>query len=286
MDKVILKDLNIKKQIHVGETSEVYELSDGKILKVFTPFSLLIYNRCNIKMERKILEAKSIVSVPEIIVPESAVYNNGDFCGYISKKASGIDYNEYDDRLSLVDRSNLKMYADDHAKLESIVKRGNEAGIVFPDLCTCDNIFVDANGEMSLIDYDGLQIGDYVTPILSTSLGDQDQYYSSKYYRNGLFTPELDKKSLIILYFLTAFNVNLNTLGMINPATNEKVTLDFIFEAIGLDDYDIQNKVWKCLQTKYENEFLGDDVYHIADYYDMVTVPVGNRQYFKQLIKK
>jgi len=286
MQKVRLKDLDIKKQIHSGDTADVYELSNGDILKIFTPFSLLLYNSCNIKIEKKIVEARPIVTVPEIIVPETAVYDNGSFCGYISKKAEGIDYNEYDDRLSITDRSNLKMYADDHAKLESIVKRGNEAGIVFPDLCTCDNIFVDKNGNMSLIDYDGLQVGNHVTPILSTSLGEQEQYYCPKYFKQELFTPELDKKSLIVLYFLTTFNVNLNKVGMINPMTNQEVTLDFVFETIGLDDYDVQNKVWKCLQNRYENEFLGDDVYHIANSYKMLTVPIGNGKYFKQLIKK
>lgn len=286
MEKVILRDLHIKEQIHSGDTSTVYELSDGKILKIFTPLSLFLYDRWGIKIEKKIVSARPIVNVPEIIVPESAVYSNGSFCGYISKKADGIDYNEYDNRLSLADRSNLKLYADDHAKLESIVKRGNEAGIVFPDLCTCDNIFVDKDRNMSLIDYDGLQVGNFMMPILSTSLGEQDQYHSSKYYRNGLFTPELDKKSLIILYFLTAFNVNLNMVGTVNTATNYEVTLDFVFESIGLDDYDIQDKVWKCLQSKYQNEFLGDDVYHIANYYDMITVPISNNQCIKRLIRK
>lgn len=286
MEKVILEDLEIRDQIYNSETSFAFELSNGKILKVYTPFSLAVYNKCNIKLERKILDAKPLLNVPEIIVPESAVYNDKGFCGYISKKAEGIDYNEYDNRLSLADRGNLKMYADNYTKLESIVKRGNEAGIVFPDLCTCDNIFVDANGNFSLIDYDGLQVGNYVTPILSTSLGEQDQYFCSKYCKNYLFTPELDKKSLIILYFLETFNVNLNTVGKINPVTNTKVTLDFIFNTIGLDDYDIQNKVWKCLQSKYKNEFLGDDVYRVAECYDMTAFPIGDGKHLKKLIKK
>lgn len=286
MEKFNIKELDLRKQIHSGETSTVYELSDGKILKVFTPFALFIYDSCKIKMERKILEAKPFSNIPEIIVPESAVYSNGNFCGYISKRAEGIDYNEYDDNLSVEDRCNLKMYADNHMKLESIVKRGNEVGIVFPDLYTCDNIFVDKNGNMSFIDYDSLQVGNHVTPLLSTSLGRQEQYYCTKYYENRLFTPELDKKSLIILYFLTALNVDLTVVGTVNPITNDKITLDFVFETIGLDDYDIQDKVWKCLQPKYKNEFLGEDVYHIANYYDVKVIPIGNGRYSKQLIRK
>ena len=286
MEKVILEDLEIKNQIYNSETSFAFELSNGKILKVYTPYSLAVYNKCNIKLERKILEAKPLQNVPEIIVPESAVYNDGKFCGYISKKTEGIDYNEYDDQLSLTDRSNLKLYADNYTKLESIVKRGNEAGIIFPDLCTCDNIFVNENGKFSLIDYDGLQIGDFITPILSTSLGEQDQYFCPKYCNNYLFTPELDKKSLIILYFLITFNVDLNKVGMINPATNDEVTLDFIFNTLGLDDYDIQNKVWKCLQSNHENEFLGDDVYRLAEVYNMAAFPIRDGKYIKRLIKK
>lgn len=286
MESLNIKDLDIKTHIHSNFKSDVYELSNGKILKIFTPLLLQLYENHDIKIERKIVEAKPIINVPEIIVPETAVYKGDEFCGYISKKANGVDYNVYDNGLTLTDRGNLKLYADNHAKLESIVKRGNEAGNVFPDLCTRDNIFIDENGNMSLIDYDGLQIGNCVTPVISTLLGNEHQYRCSKYSQQKLFTPELDKKSLIFLYFYNVFGIDLSKVGTINPVTNKVVTLDYAFEMIGLDDYDIQNKVWKCFQPKYENEFLGDDVYHMANYYDMIVVPLDNGIYGKKLIRK
>lgn len=284
--KVDIKDLNIKSQIHNGYKANVYELENGSILKVFSPLVLNLYKSCDIQLERKIIESKPIINVPEIIVPEEAVYENQEFLGYTSKKAEGIDYNTYDDFLTLKDRCNLKQYADEYAKLESIVKRGNKENIVFPDLCSCDNIFIDDKGNMSLIDYDGLQIDNFITPIISSSLGDQDQYFCSKYCNDKIFTSELDKKSLIVLYFLNTFNVDITKVGSRNPITGEIVTLDDIFELINLDNCDIQNKVWKCLQSRYKNEFLEDDVYDIAYDYNMIAIPASNGAYMKRLIKK
>lgn len=139
---------------------------------------------------------------------------------------------------------------------------------------------------MSLIDYDGLQIEKFITPVISSSLGDQKQYFCPKYCNNKIFTSELDKKSLIILYFLDTFNVDITKVGTRNPITGRIVTLDDIFECINLENYDIQNKVWKCLQTKYENEFLGDDVYEIAYDYNMIVHKASKGNYFKRLIKK
>ena len=57
--------------------------------------------------------------------------------------------------------SDLFMYADIHTKLENIVRSTDD--IVYPDICTCDNIYVDSsNGnKIQLIDYDGLQVGIY-----------------------------------------------------------------------------------------------------------------------------
>ena len=48
--------------------------------------SLFLYDRWGIKIEKKIIDAKPIVSVPEIIVPESAVYSNGDFVVIFQKR--------------------------------------------------------------------------------------------------------------------------------------------------------------------------------------------------------
>ena len=48
-------------------------------------------------------------------------------------------------------------------------------------------------------------------------------------YQKDLFTKNLDKKSLILLYFLCTFHVDLNKVGIISPVTKTVITLDEIF---------------------------------------------------------
>ena len=286
MEKIDYKNLEATNLICRSSKAYIYKLKNGDILKIFHPFILDLYKKSNLRLEEKITSAKPFKNVPEIIVPKISVYDDNQFIGYTCKEATGIDYNSYDDTLSKNEFHNLNRYAKEYEKLEDIIKRGNKEKIVFPDFCTCDNIFIDKKGNFSLIDYDGLQIGDFITPVLSSSLGNQEQYQCPKYQNNFLFTPELDKRSLITLYFLMTFNVDINRVGQYNPITNEKITLDLIFELIGLDDYDIQNKVWKLFQNNQKNEFLDDDVFKIADKYHLLARPIAKNTYMKRLIKK
>ncbi len=286
MYRVYLSDLKIVGQLSNSKTSQVLKLDNGSILKIYKPLRLMVYNMMGTSLENKIMHAEPFDKVPEIIVPRAGVYDqNNCFIGSIMESAKGIDYGTYDRNLSRIERCNLKKYADMHMKLESIVKRSNEMGIVFPDLCTIDNIYIDVCGNMQLIDYDGLQINSFKAPSISTTLGSQEQYLQPKYLKNELFTSNLDKKSLIMLYFLITFNVDLNSLGVINPSNNKKITLEDIFDIINLQDDDIKHKVWKCFQPNVDNDFLGYDVYKIALEYDL-QLREKNGLYLKRLRKK
>ena len=280
-------DLGIKKAIAAGETSRTFLTSDGSVLKIFDPRVLMFYNVSGTSLEKKILYSTQVKSVPEIVVPKRAVYYQNNFIGYTTDYVEGISYNEYDDSLSISQRKNLSMYAFMYHKLESIVKRGNKEGIVFPDLCSCDNIILRKDGSFRIIDYDGLQVGKYGSINISTSLGDQDKLMIPKYQRNLLFNSNLDKKSLINLYFLDAFNINLETVGMYNPYTDSIVTLDDIFNTIGLDDDGVKHKVWKCFQPDKDNEFLDSDVDRIADKYDLeIIARRSDGALLKHLVRK
>ena len=50
------------------------------------------------------------------------------------------------------------------------------------------------------------------------------------------------------------------------------VTLDEIFYTINLQDLNIQQKVWKLYQTYIPNEFLGDNIYKLAEQYKLVEL--------------
>ena len=78
----------------------------------------------------------------------------------------------------------------------------------------------------------------------------------------------------------------LNTVGIINPDTGTPITLDDVFEIIKLDDPDVCHKVWKTFQDDQQNEFLGDDVFRLADKYDVKILAVVGDQYVKELVKK
>lgn len=286
MQKIQISELKIKKIINHNNKSIIYLLENGTVLKLYNTKLLEMLKRVGIDHEKKILDAKEITKVPEIITPKKAVYENKTFIGYTMPRVLGEDFNTHDDNLSISERENLLYYIRQHLQLEDIVKRANQEEIIFPDLCTCDNILINGN-KISFIDYDGLQIKNHRVDAISTSLGEPSQYFKNRKYTtaNGLFTKELDKKSLIILFFLSAFNINLNKIG--TNAMGHIITLDDIFNIIGLEDYDIMNKVWKIFNDKETNEFLGDDLYHLYEEYQLkVIAQVANNQYIKKLIKK
>jgi len=287
MKIVDLKNMNLNnmKEISVSDTACTYRLSNGSVLKIFNPDLLVVGKLIDVDFERKILEAKPIKTAPEIVIPTSAVYFEKNFVGYTMPMVKGRDYNEMDSNLALSERVDLERYAKIHNKLESIIKRTPD--MVFPDLCTCDNIFIDENGKIKLIDYDGIQVGKHKTVSLSTSLGSVENYYNDKYMKElGLFTKELDKKSLIVLFFLSAFNVDLNKVGMNWPGKNSVITLDDIFDVLNLDDLDFCHKVWKIFNNNEDNEYLEDDVFRIADKYGMNIVGQKGNMILKKLYKK
>lgn len=110
---------------------------------------------------------------------------------------------------------------------------------------------------------------------------------NTKYFTNeSLFTKELDQKSSIFLYFLDTFNVNLNKVGMIDPSNGKPITLNDIFSFINLDDDDLCHKTWKIFQNDRANEYLGDDVFRIADKYNMNVLARLGDSYIKRLTKK
>ena len=72
--------------------------------------------------------------------------------------------------------------------------------------------YFDKNGNFKLIDYDGMQIKDNKSMVIARVLSSDGQYNKVSKYGNGhfLYTPELDKKSIIILYMIFVFHVSYN----------------------------------------------------------------------------
>lgn len=297
MKKLSLQTLQgqIKKQIAKDNAlpfgiafSSVYQLRNGSYLKLYDPYLLKQMKESSpYDIERKIIEAKPVINVPEIVIPSHAVYDEqcGLFTGYISPPAKGITLNQWDDRLSNKERTDLQHYANLYLLMEDFVKRANQAGFVFPDFCSLDNLYISKKGthkSLVMIDYDGMQIGIHPSMSFSTVLGNQNDYFIPKYWdeKRALFNPNLDIKSLIIEYFLMTFNVDLSRVGELNRETGLPITLDDVFEQIQLDDDDMKHKIWKTFQPKEENEFLGNSVLHLAETHNLTYEQYHLKDFF------
>ena len=288
MLKIYMQDKSLRgaKLVNRSMFGETYLLKSGDYFKLFNQFIRLELNADH-SLERKIMQAKPILEVPEIIIPSKAVFNmQNRFVGYVIPPAEGVDFNHYDDNYTLEQRSNLVEYGEIFANMTDVVRRANAKKIVFPDLCTCDNIFIN-NGKISFIDYDGIQVGKHKVYAMSTSLGEQEKYCNKKYMDGDLFTSELDKTSLVYLYFLSAFNIDLNQIGKIAPGTKKRITLYEVFDILGLQDYDFMQKVYKTISADKPGEYIDEDVMRIADEYTMEAFgPFMGGHYIKKLTKK
>lgn len=279
--------LQTLKPLAQSEYSQTFLTKEGEIVKIFSPFVLnLYYNIINVNLEAKLLNKdKSFIS-EEIVKPNTIFYSRkGSAVGFKMRPAIGINYNEFTKKLTRKEEVDLIMFNNIHKNLEEIVRKNKD--IIFPDICTIDNIFIGPDGKIELIDYDGMQIGKYKAIEMSTTLDEEtNNYYVPKYWQKELFTKNLDIKSLIMLYFLTVFHVDLNQVGVISPFTHTPITLDETFFIIGLRDYEIMDKVSKIFNDNVDNVYLEDTYDKLSRDYNLTIHPISPTSYIKRLVRK
>jgi len=270
-----------------NEFSQIFITKEGEIVKLFTPFYLNIYyNVVNVNLEAKLLNKDKNYISEEINKPNTIFYSRkGMAVGFKMKPAQGINYNYFIKKLSPQEEIDLPRLNNIHKNLEHIIKKNED--IVFPDICTLDNIFIDSKDQIELIDYDGMQIGKYKAIEISTTLDERkNNYYIPKYWQKELFTKNLDIKSLIVTYFLTVFHIDLNQVGVISPFTHNPITLDETFYIVGLDDYEIMDKVSKIFNGNVDNVYLEDSYDKLSKDYNLEIHPISQNAYIKRLVRK
>lgn len=252
------------------EVSNLYMMDNHKILKVFDGNFLIDMVRSGYDIERKVLYHDGCVS-DGIISPCDAVYYKKKFIGYTMPFFNGVSiFNAYE---SGYFNDSLYKYAEFFSKLENIISFNDR--IVFTDLLSVGNVMVNANDDIRIIDFDDLQVGDYPTPTLSSGLGDRSIYWNSKYIGDGLYTKELDIKSLIYLYFNLVFCVDLCLVDKCSDDSYKKLLLEKIFNGIHLNDDIMINKVLRLYDNDVCNLYLGDTLYRFAEEYTIGS-PDGN----------
>ncbi len=231
-------------------------------------------------LEERLNEVQNLSNF-NFALPTRQLESNGIVNAYTMPYISGVDFTDYYENIF-----DLKSYAKIHSQIENNIKEGNKLGIVFPDLCTTENIRITDEGKVVFIDYDGLQIKEMPAVGFPDFLGTPEEVLNSKYFdfETGLFTKEIDIKSAIFLYFVDVFGINLAGVNRIDLYTGKIVTLDDAFSIINLKDVDIKQKVWKLYQPSIPNEFLGDDIYKLAEQYKLIEPFPGTP--IKQLVKR
>ncbi|MDY5993040.1 MAG: hypothetical protein SPJ06_03510 [Bacilli bacterium] len=253
----------------------LYRLSDGSILKLFNAVYLDSYKRQNIDLKEKMLQVETIHH-PRIIVPDRMCCMDDDVVGYIRRDVSGRSFTEFFSNESDNDKVNLYRYALIHHNLESVVEECSD--IVFPCLCDETGIYLEQDFKPYFVNFEELQHGTFRAGRVSKKLGLRTDSNDSRYLSDGLFTKNLDKMSSIYLYFLNTFNVDLSKF--------DSTSVGEVFNGLGLKDDDICHKVWSLFDKDYDNYFLGDDVFRIAEEYDMRVVFNTRKTCVKRLVKK
>ena len=253
----------------------LYRLSDGSILKLFNAVYLDSYKRQNIDLKEKMLQVETIHH-PRIIVPDRMCCMDDDVVGYIRRDVSGRSFTEVFSNESDNDKVNLYRYALIHHNLESVVEECSD--IVFPCLCDETGIYLEQDFKPYFVNFEELQHGTFRAGRVSKKLGLRTDSNDSRYLSDGLFTKNLDKMSSIYLYFLNTFNVDLSKF--------DSTSVGEVFNRLGLKDDDICHKVWSLFDKDYDNDFLGDDVFRIAEEYEMRVVFNTRTTCVKRLVKK
>lgn len=259
----------------------IIKLPNRDLLKILDNGLLKIISNTGYNLETRLREVENLTDFTNFPLPTIMLEDEAIVKAYVMPCIPGVDFTDYYENIF-----DLTSYANIHSQIENNIKAGNDLGIVFPDLCTTENIRITDDGKVFFIDYDGLQIKQMPAVGFSDFLGTPEEVLKKKYYnyKSNLFTKELDIKSAIFLYFVDVFGINLAAVNRVNPQTGEIFTLDDIFSIINLNDVDVQQKVWKLFKSSVPNEFLGDDLYKLAEKYKLV-MPFPNAP-TKMLIKK
>lgn len=264
MERVELTNINFKKIkiLKKSPISKVFLLDEKEVVKVYNSSYLKGINRRR-ALERKI-QASSTIKLKELVLPKKIILINGNFAGYTMEYIKGESYLD----IAIAPYRNLDLINKEYLEIEKIIKKFHKEGIIVPDLLNLTNIIVTEEG-LRFIDYDGMQIRDNKASSVSKILKKDIRHSSTIKYCNhlGLYTEELDKKSLLILYILITFN---NLINDINMDNNRFEKIDKLLEEMNISQED---KLKEIIDKAYnprndiKNEYLEEAVKEIGKKY-------------------
>lgn len=263
-----------------NDGTKVFKINDKQIIKTF-----LFDVSLNEKIEKKVMGSVKFNFSENFTLPTASIYTeDNQFYGYVTNFVDGNNDSDY--YTALKNKKNLLMATKLYMKIEECIK--NNPDIVFPDLSNLSNIVVDKAGNPNFIDFDGFQIGDYKSSSISSCVYYDRFLNSSKYCYNNIFSKNLDKLSLIHIYFKLVFGINFEFVESFPIYMPVEQKINTLMKLINLNNSDFKNKLCLLFNNCSENEYLDDLPLEIAENYVLFEAPVKslNNNTFNQLKKK
>lgn len=197
--------------------TDVYLLSNNRVLKLLKEnnpynYSEMIAKRAFYRMFcAKIDAVDHLRDIASLTLPDEVTKENDGVKGF------SYSFNTVKEATSFLEKNNeVNDIAEFYCRLLDELEILHGRDIVVPDLINNDNILYDHNSkEVYFIDYDGMQIGDIPTNVISSKL-----YYrknpiirSAKYSnRNNLYKKSLDDLSVLVDFLFQVTGVNIASL--------------------------------------------------------------------------
>lgn len=256
-------EFDVQSPITLKDGSVLYSVGENQIAKIFTKKQIEKYGK---ELETKLRYPEV---VPGVILPNSIIYTSEGMIGYTMNHYKGGNDKRVESSLDYSYRMNLFRLADKYKRLETLVKNASD-DVVFPFLLDRSNMVYDNKGKLYVTNYDRVQIGSHKsfgrTRVLGELVESEEKYYDPE---KELYTKNLDIRSLYQYYLKVAFDINLGDIIHGVDFCKEMCDLEDKLNEIGLPDY-IKRKIYDLFLTNTPNEYLGDDVWKLAEEYELV----------------
>lgn len=267
---------------------ETYDLHNGNILKVVKGIEQLerddlirYYRMFQEELNSKINLSKYI-DIPDIVLPNNAYYSEEGIKAYtVPKVINGLQLEQILPKIN-----SLRLYGAILSKLTKRIRTLNENGIILPDLITASNIFYDYKSDsFNFIDYDGMQIWYSKSFSISNCLFviDGPINNTEKYGNYEQYTSNLDKLSLLILFF--CFTNGINIIDRINEQLAVVPELDLAIEMslnkLGIEKCDYLHIAISQLYSSDENCYPDQVFDRFSNEYQMYKEKKKVRRFFK-----
>ena len=289
-DQRILKD---SKNIYNGNHSNVFELADGTILKLFNRNYLynifqgnagVVNSYISVK-EKKVELADTLDDFPEIIKPQIMEYDERGFIGYTMPKDTNENFEKPFVSQSLTD---LGVLANRLAALEQIFKRGHQRDIVFHDTLSKGNLHYNPlTRKITILDYDGLQINKLCSGEICDMLSERKNpiintpnclHIMENY--DCYFDKNIDILTLAVEFIYMATNINI----ALQDEKKDYEYIKFILNFVGIDDPLFIHKIAKIFDERVDNDYIGEDILRLAKTHYLA--PSGNQHAYNRFVKK